>query len=500
MNAPKTSLAYLGAPEQIHNCGSAGSSRLRINCGQVYEALLKLFDHVCSALQGRTYDERALAAAEGGTTAVIEAAKHRLLSLDPFQRPTNSQGFNRLCSLLTRFFDGEAGSEALICKAAVREEVDGPYQKLREEIKRAAACRPLDVKTELVPQIRKNHQVAKRQLVSGFGSALAHARAMCQVLTDIEARRNELPPTEFPDVQKALHEATWQSLTRAIAALGTELAGVEIARVETYLDDLCKQLEYECDQLRARLQWILAYLQKKTQIVYADTTFDVIADGPTLEEAEASFQAAFGASTPSELRTLIPEAYRKAFVARAAQRFAKLNEKSDIAEFLAAMRPEEAATAFIETVMHGFKYSYWKLLARHGVERAAKGMFAKAEPTVNLGGKADLQHGVEAYTFCICFLPTAAGKEEQHIAQEFRDELSRVCSLATFPDAPADAEVQVTRVYAGYPAALDTTSQLRARACVAAVEHNARPHLIGVVPDSVDGLPSPALTAAVKAW
>jgi hypothetical protein len=312
-----------------------------------------------------------------------------------------------------------------------------------------------------------------------------------------------LPPHKREAIEKRLLHAAHAA---TLAALGEIAAETTVAAYRTNAATLRAKLQAWLAQTEACERHVTAlteclddehqrYRHRQARQARAGLT---VLDGPGEERVLETLAEEFGCS-PDEL----PATFLRAWVARLAQQAADAFSQETAArpgELLARLSPAESLPVLDALVAERLpRVSVYAAVRAMGVDKFAAGLYAKAAPLVQLGRRS-VELGLEFIDAAVCVAPAPQGPEDGQTVAEIKNALEGLGSVHLRITDTRQAELRVTRVLAGFPAAVQSINRPLMWAYDKSRHLHHFPHLPHIVPDSPDCRASEAAAAFMTAF
>lgn len=315
---------------------------------------------------------------------------------------------------------------------------------------------------------------------------------------DLGARRSAFVSDDYKTILAQLSHRIQHAFAESLKAVSLEFA-VRVFRqavenIESYLDELLG-LKAEFDErlqaLQAALEAARTEAASQNQVSRASVVIPL--DGPDEREILAGMVAHQKCADLQEFSANLLSRFDARLHALAASRCPWIDVDAPLCRIVAAISPDEAAAEFASLIQEslGPGHTLYQVIDQHGVQQLASDLFERAAHTCHLRGRDNERFNVPTVQMTIVRLPQPVGAADFEVRQRLTIAFDELDDCTITEGSPDDKDITVVRLHLGWPIAIEHNNPALLQRYVRSADSDHRPHLLGLLNDSVGGEVSP---------
>ncbi len=315
---------------------------------------------------------------------------------------------------------------------------------------------------------------------------------------ELTTRRAAFTPDNHEAIVAQLTHGAQRAYNESLKAVSLEFA-VRASRqvvqdTESYLEELVSL----GTQFDGRVQAIGAVLETTRTEAAAENRVSrasviVALDGPDEREILAGMVARQRCADLQELSTDLLSRFDARLHNLAASRYPWIEPDAPLPRLVAAIDPDEAGAEFVSLVREslGSGHTLYQVIDQYGVRQLARELIERAAHTCHLRGRDNERFNVPTVPMTILRLPQPVGAADFDIRQRLDAAFRKLGDCTVTNGSPDDKDVTVVRLDLGWPLAIEQNNPALLQRYVRSADSAHRPHLLGILDDSLGGEVSP---------
>lgn len=498
LNRPAAVLPMPGISSQIHTRGGCGFSRLRIDDAGASSVCPQLFENIIATVGHGSSASSAASAADQLRPEVLTEKLVAALLEHPDLRPPGDDP-EMLRHSAEKLRDLRAGATESLSRhfgEKVEETIRSGLTALSKALEEDFAARPRE-QAKAVPAIR-NSLHAPSAAADDEVSFRKFEMAVAGLAVEL-SHRSQYAPENFERIRLRLISDITSSYSGALRALVASRVRDELKRQRTFLLQMWEEAARRGVDFEQRVHDATEQLRtansspSNLESKSIGRTWLRI-DGPSEGEVLAALRRRTECEDDMELAQKICD--------QLIQRLRRVGRSrkpavldTDMPAFVLLKLDAETIAAELKSIvaesLRG-SYSTYEIVMRQGEDRAARQLFERAAPTIDVEGRDRAQLGVTMTYLTIVSFPKPDTDRDKRCAERMRDAF-RALAPCTFEElATADGEITVLRCAFGFPIGIEAQNRALLLRYAKAAARGHRPHLLGILPGSFAGQADPA--------